>query len=240
MRRLLIIASLSFAFCCLFAGAQTFLARRILLEPGSAVPVATTGGPCWTTNSTDDFNRANSANLPASSNAWFTVTSEQVFACSNNQAIVVFEGSDSCNVFTNTHFSSNQFCIATVKAITGGTVGGGQGMGLCLRGSTSSRTFYRLIANGAASGNCEIGRKTNGGYWKLTNFTTSAWASNDVMAVCVVGQTISMYRNGTRIMQLDDASGGIYTNGWCGVSFSSSMTSSALDDWAFGDATCAP
>lgn len=187
-----------------------------------------------TMDPSDTFTRANSADLGTS---WDVQTGENSWTIVSNQAQPSTVGSSGdCTENWNANvFNDNQFSEATIAAISGGSVGGDEGIGVALRCATAAQTFYRLIANAAATSNTGLSKKVAGVYTNL-GFATASWAANDVIRGEVDGSMVRIKRNGTLVIQQTDTS---ITTGRAGISYSSSLTTALLDNWNSGDLTLA-
>lgn len=181
----------------------------------------------------DNFNRANNGDLGT---AWDVMTSEMALTVSSNTAVPNVMGNDCTETNNSVTWPDNQYSQAVVT-VTGGTSGGGEGAGVCVRGSASARTYYRIIANAAATNNVEIA-KFSGGYTQLA-VITSSWSGANTMKAEISGSapaTITVYKNGSSIGSTTDSS---IASGRAGATYSATVTTAVLDDWEGGDAAAA-
>ena len=179
----------------------------------------------------DDFNRGD--NLDLGSN-WTVVTAESTWKVLTNRAEPSGLGGSDCSEYWNPGgFSNDQFSQATVVSVTGGSVGGAEGVGVSVRISTGAQTYYRVVINAAATSNVAITKMVAGTATHLA-VITSAFSANDVLRLEADGSTLRAYKNGTFLFGTTDTS---IASGNAGISYSSVTTAAILDDWSSGDLT---
>ena len=177
---------------------------------------------------TDNFNRADSADLGAS---WDVMTGETAMKILGNACYPSSVTSDATESYNAVAFANDQYSQVLVASI--GADGIGAGVGIGLRMATGARTYYRVVA--CLSGS-EIAKQVAGTYTQLgTNAT--AWVIGDTLYVSVSGTTIQVKRNGSNLFSATDSA---IASGRAGVSHSSNTTAdSKVDDWDGGDLAAA-
>lgn len=179
---------------------------------------------------TDDFNRADSGDLGAN---WTPVDS--TFSIVSNTAQPVAFGSDASERYTGIAWPDDQYVQAAVSGIAG--TGGGAGIGLMLRGSGvvgPSMNFYRIILNAAGANNLTVDKFVAGVNGPVTT-RTQAFSNGDVLKAQISGTTLKLFKNGVQIGA--DITDSDIATGSPGVSYSSTITSGALNLWEGGDLT---
>lgn len=179
---------------------------------------------------TDNFNRANETplsgggnwSLSFADNPWDLSANVVVPRVINNDCIMHY----TAGTWPNDHYSKADL---TVNA----TVGGDQGVGLTVRGSTTATTYYRAVADHAASGNVSIAKMVAGAHTTLAT-TTSSWTDGATWELDVQSTTLTFKRAGSTIATTTDAS---IASGKPGIALSSNVTSASLDNWEGGDFT---
>lgn len=148
------------------------------------------------------------------------------------------QSNDNGEIYTGVTFANDQWAQITLGTTSGGTASGGQGIGVCLRCSTSTHTEYRIVMNTAASNNIQIFRMMVGGAGNGVVKTCSANTtptSGDVFYWQISGTTITGNQNGSSITNCGSTTDANIASGSPGMSFSSSMTSSSITAWLAGN-----
>ena len=162
--------------------------------------------------------------------AWATMTGENSFARTSNQADVS-PGVDSTNRHT-TAVAAGQYSRADLTCV--GTPGVGAGIGLAVRCASAARTYYRMAIDHNATNNAEIARFVAGTYTALVQWT-QAFTNGDQFTLAIENQVLYVYdKTLTQVQTYDDTGGGGPTTGSVGLSFSSVETSASLDNWSGG------
>lgn len=191
------------------------------------------------TRITDDFNRADNADLGA---AWDVVGGATAFHITSNQAIPAsFGGSDSYEIYTGAGAIANdQWARADLTCV--GTSGSGAGVALLVRVTAGDRDGYRLCCDHAATNNVMIDRHTDGGSTYIQKILiTRAWSDGDTFEFQVRGGTgavrLTVIHNGTVVIDTvdTDAATSQVLSGYPGISFSTSETSALIDNFTAGD-----
>lgn len=170
---------------------------------------------------TDDFNRADSADLGAN---WTPVTDS--FGIVSNSARPNNSNNDACERYSGVTWTANQ--SSQVKVTTTGTSAGAGG-GVSVRCSTVAETHYRLVIN--ADGEWELIRFVAGAATVLAS-GTATYASGAILKLSAIGTTITSTYNGSQIDTRTDA---VIATGQPGVAYSSSSNDTVLDDWSGSD-----
>lgn len=173
---------------------------------------------------TDNFNRADDADLGAD---WDVVTAMAAFSISANTALPS-AAQDSAESNVSVAWPPDQYALAKLTVV--GTDGGGAGMGLHLRQVSGAKTFYRFVADHAASNNVTIGKFVLGIFTTLASFT-EAWTNGDQWELHIQGNRISVFHGSTLVGAVTD---GAITAGRCGIELSTTVTSGFLDDFEGG------
>lgn len=185
----------------------------------------------------DNFNRANENPMPN----WLSTGNN--FVVVSNAAAPSTLGSDCMSVYDGgITWPVDQYCQAKITVT--GTLGGGRGPGVIVRGDASVNTNYRAVVDHAASNNVEVQRIVAGVYTQLATRTTT-WVDGDVLRLEVTGtgasRVLKVFRNGTQLgANIADASGGIDAANRPGLGYSSSETSASIDDWEAGGEAWVP
>lgn len=182
---------------------------------------------------TDNFNRANSGTLGGQ----FTETTHDIGTgfdiVSNTAQGPGSPSNDDYSAYDSVvSWPNNQYSQA--KCTVTGTVGGGAGIGVMLRHalSASTKTMYRIVIDHAASNNVEVAKFIGGTYTALGQRTT-AFTNGDTLYAEVQGSTIVVKLNGSALgASFSDSA---IASGAPGIAYSSTETSSSLDDWEGGD-----
>lgn len=188
-------------------------------------------GPSGNVDPSDDFNRADNADLGAN---WDVMTGETGWEILGNQAncpAVALGGVDATESWNADTLSADQFSQVTLIAFNGG--GLSQGTGAAVRCSAAARTYYRFVTNDEAGVNAQIAKFVAAANTQLATQAVPT-AVNDVLRVEAEGSTLRFKLNGAIKFQATDTS---ITSGRPGITFSSPATSSTVDDWSSGDIT---
>lgn len=176
---------------------------------------------------TDDFNRANETPLAGN---WTTVTSETNSNLSSNTVVPSVLSNDSTVYRNDITPPNDQYSQA--KITVNNNSGGGIGQGVAVRVATGARTYYRVVADHAASNNVELGAMVAGTFTPIWT-RTQAFTDGDTFRLEVQGTTLRVYRNGVQIGA--DSTDSNIASGRFGLSYSSTATSASADDWEGGD-----
>ena len=173
---------------------------------------------------TDDFNRANSADLGTS---WDVVTGNQSFQITSNAATplnVVLDAAESYNAVT---WPNDQYSQVLIPVVGTGVLGSGTGVGV--RISASVETLYRIVVSDSGS---EMGKFVTGTFTQLATNST-VWANGDTAYTSVVGTTLQVKRNGTNLYSGTDSA---IASGRAGITHSSTSQAGVnVDNWEGGD-----
>jgi hypothetical protein len=189
--------------------------------------------PGFTNTVADDFNRANAG---LGSNWEWVYTAHNI---SSNAVIPGGYGSDAFERYVGS-FAPDQFAEVTVTSLS--AAGSAQsGSGVILRcgpgngvlGDGTIRSAYRIVVNGRATGNLNIGKFVAGTFTELLS-TTITFVNGDRLRAEIRGSTITVFANGLQVAQTTDAS---LTSGNPGIGYSSTATGQIVDDFAGGSAT---
>lgn len=145
---------------------------------------------------------------------------------------------DSGAIYTGVTFANDQWAQITLGTTSGGSPSAGNGIGVTLRASTSAQTEYRIVINTAASNQIEIAKFVSGSFssLKICSANTTP-TSGDVFYWQISTNTISGKQNGSAITSCGSTTDGSspIASGSPGLTFSSSMTSSAVTAWRAGN-----
>jgi hypothetical protein len=188
----------------------------------------------------DTFNRANEAPLAGN---WTvgTGSGEAAFNLTGNVIVPFTTGSDASAWYSGATWGNDQSSKA--KLTVTGTVGSGPGVGLLLRhvATASTKTYYRFVADHAASNNCAITRFLAGVSTKLLTFTQAFTdgAQWEFRAVGPAAATVlTVFLNGVQVGTITDNSS--LAAGSPGIGYSSTETSASIDDWTGTDQFTVP
>lgn len=187
---------------------------------------------------TDDFNRANNADLGAN---WTPISDGNSggdnFTITSNAAVSTGpDAADCCEGYTGISWPNDQW-----SEVTYGTAGAdalGAGDGPCVRtvaGTPSTFDYYRLIASGAG---WELGKFVDGAFTSIASGAGTTWADGDRAYLEVQGTTLIVKKNttngagGTTVTTQTDSS---IASGNPGIAHSTSDTASKIDSWQGGD-----
>lgn len=183
---------------------------------------------------TDDFNRADNADLGAD---W---TPQQDGTNGGDNFEIVSntakspEANDSCEQQVTATWPNDQWSEATL--FNTNNSGQGAGSGVALRcAAVGTRTYYRFCAN--ASG-WTLGRLVGGTHTEIIGGTGTVWAAGDRVYLEVQGTTLVAKKNttagagGTTVTTQTDAN---IASGRAGIAHSTSDVDAAIDVWQGGD-----
>lgn len=132
------------------------------------------------------------------------------------------------------NWPNEQYSQGNIRS-TGGTVGGGQGTGVCVRASPTVKTFYYAVVNDAATDNLEVAKYVNGVKTSF-GFITTAWTDGDTLRLTVSGHlptklTVTRNANPIGSTYLDPVG---FNVGNPGLFYSATATTSSYYDWRGG------
>lgn len=189
---------------------------------------------------TDGFPRANSADLGASWDAGYTGASAFKIVSNGVECSVTISGY--CLETYTTSYDANQAAQVLLRTWDVGT--SDSNFAIMLRASAApTANSYRFKAGANQTGGVTVSfDKLVGGVWTadLATATTPAWAAGDILRATANGTTLTMYRNGTPVLTVTDAS--IATGGRAGlIIYTAAASTSAvvLDEfyaWNLADA----
>lgn len=195
---------------------------------GMVIGSGTTSG--FTQLASDSWPGADNADIGAN---WEGQTGNSTFQIVSTAVTPALLNTDAAENYTAITWPDDQWSEARVT-VTGTNSGAGSGVGV--RMSASAETWYRIVVNKAGSNNIEIGKIVAGSFSSLA-FRSTTWVDGDRLRVSVTGSstaTIKIYQNDVQVgADITDASSPI-TSGRAGISYSSSVTSTSLDDWKGG------
>lgn len=175
---------------------------------------------------TDNFNRADQNPLATN---WTDAGDTSPLKLLTNQ-IVPSNVSNDCSAFYNAvAFPNDQYSQITMASAESG--GGGQGGGPGVRMATS-KNYYRLVGDKAASTNWELAKKVAGTYTQIGTATQS-WSDGDTIYIEIKGTQIVTKKNGTGFGSW--ATDSSLANGKAGITYSSTSSTWACDNWEGGD-----
>ncbi len=181
---------------------------------------------------TDDFNRANGG-LGAN----WTNLRTNVFRIVSNQVESTDILEDAVAIWNTITWPADQYAQAAIKNLSGGVSGEGMGVSLRMSGPVDSITGYRVIVADSGAGNVAIERFASGAFSPITTRTTT-WVSGDILKAQIEGTTIKVFQNGAQLgADITDAN---VATGSAGLSYSSALLTSDLDDFEGGDFTVPP
>lgn len=184
----------------------------------------------------DNFNRANNADLGAS---WDVTTGSTACQIVSNQIRSTTASQTCLETYNATPVSPDQYSKATIKTFT--ATGGNSAFAFVATRAAgpSADTEYK----GGASGNwawnsSAISKAVAGVQTQLVQDSTITWAVADVMKLESVGATHTLYRNDVPILEAGDAA--VLATGRAGVgmlAFGGVVADVELDDWEVGTIT---
>jgi hypothetical protein len=176
-----------------------------------------------TTLATDNFNRANNADVGAN---WDTINT--AMNISSNKVIYSSINADCGEVYNAVTWPDDQYSQVVLK--TPQASGTNHGFGAICRGDAAANTCYRLIASGSG---WEVDRVVSGVGTLITNSATPTFADGDVVRLELLGTRWTVKKNGAIFAS------GIDTNiatGKAGICYSSTDAAGGfLDDWEGGN-----
>jgi hypothetical protein len=180
------------------------------------------------TNVSDSFTRANETPLAGN---WATGTSDTGINLTSNAANIPDDSADRCSIYTGSTFGNDQ--SSSAKLTSAGSAGSGQGSGLCVRHAAAAKTYYRMVADTAASNNVNISRFVAAASTSLVTFTRGGVANGDRFELRVTGPAaaakLEVFHNGVSIQTFTDNSS--LVSGSPGLAYSTADTSGTIDDW---------
>lgn len=177
---------------------------------------------------TDNFNRANETPLSGGGN-WSLSFGDNPWDLSGNVVVPRVIFNDCVMHYTAGTWPNDQYSKADLTVTA--TVGGDQGVGLTVRGTTAATTYYRAVADHAASGNVSIAKMVAGVHTTLVSGTFS-WTDGATWELRVQGTTLTFLCNGVTVLTTTDSS---IASGTPGIALSSNVTSASIDNWEGGD-----
>lgn len=184
----------------------------------------------------DDFNRANEN--PLTTSKWTTATAQVAWKLVSNTAQPTgTAGTDNGSYdaqLAAANWPTIQYAQANLTVTSTG--GAAQGVGLKVRQSTSAQTYYRLVADHAASNNVIVQKFVAGVLTAVVAAFTKAWTDGALWRIEIVGSTVRVFLNNLQIGQGTDAT---ITTGVPGIEVSTNITSASLDNWEAGT-LCVP
>lgn len=177
-----------------------------------------------TTLATDDFNRADLANLGAN---WTAL--DTTFAIATNQASANGAGGVFSVRYTGVTFPNNQWAQCTIKATA--ETATDQGAGPCVR-MQAGGDIYLLQGNTVQT---RIYKRVAGGFTQLGS-DGPAVAANDVLYLEIQGTQLIAKKNGATICGSPTDVGGI-ASGNAGLWAGPFNTINNVDDFSAGDFT---
>jgi hypothetical protein len=179
----------------------------------------------------DDFNRANSANLGAN---WTNDTGPgNLWTISSNKALPANNLLDAASLYTGggVVWPDDQYAQIAVSGLSSNVE---SGLGVALRCDAGFANLYRVVVDSSGSNNISIARVV-GGVYSLRGSRTGSFPDGTVFRAEIQGTTIRVYANGVQVgADLVDAGGP--SSGKAGLFFSSANFGAA-DNWAGGDFT---
>jgi hypothetical protein len=178
---------------------------------------------------TDDFNRADAANLGANWTAG--IGPMQILSNQATWGSGPGSGTDAGETYTGggVVWPNNQYGQIAISGTA--TTGAETGIGIILR-YLNSNNFYRIIVNGEASNNITVAKIASGSYSVITS-RTQAWTGGDTFKAEIQGTTIKVYRNGVQLGA--DISDSSVASGDVGMFYSSTAFLIRADNFEGGD-----
>jgi hypothetical protein len=174
---------------------------------------------------TDNFNRANAANLGAN---WTALNGN--IGVDTNAAYANGAGLEIGVIWNADVFGNDQYSQATLTAN-----GGAAAIGVLVRGTAGSGgTYYSYYIGGGGDG---FLAHTIAGTWVQIGATDSGvWAVNDVLRLEAQGTTLRVYRNGSLFRTVTDTN---IASGSAGLSGFDASTGTKVDTWEGGNIAAA-
>jgi hypothetical protein len=180
-------------------------------------------------NATDDFNRANNADLGTN---WTVFTGVAPWSIVGN-AVAPALASNCAEYWEPTGFTTNQYSQATITAISGNP-GGDVGVGLLVRCAVGATTTYLCAVQ---TGTTVLGKVVATTYTQIATTTATGFAVSDLVRLEVEGTTLRCKKNGGTVLTQTDSS--ISTETRVGICYKPTLTDADLDDWEGGDLVAA-
>jgi hypothetical protein len=163
---------------------------------------------------TDNFDRANNADLGAS---WTVI--DGAMAILSNAATYTSSGSDAAEAYTAIEWPNDQYAQVAISSV--GASAAESGIGVMLR-CASATNYYRIVVDNQVSNNITVAKIVSGAYSVITS-RTQAWTSGDILKVEVQSNTLRVYRNGVQL-GADITGDATLTAGDVGLFYSSTGT----------------
>lgn len=176
---------------------------------------------------TDDFNRADNADLGAN---WTIQSGQAALQIVSNRAVPSNNFSDCGEIWVADSFSDDQYSESVVTALHS-SAPAETGIGPIVRGSTSVASYYAVVVNSTAANPWTLAKRVTGTYSDLHD-GLDLFANGDTVRLEVSGTTLTVKRNGSTIYTTTDPS---VTTGRPGIWYSSAASDEAVDSWAGGD-----
>ena len=187
-----------------------------------------TGASQRSTILSDNFNRADAANLGAN---WDVYTSFQTPQVVTNTCRALSAGVNAASGWSaGPALNNNQYAKAQIAS----WVDSDSHVGVICRGSIgANNNFYLLIAR--RQGNTQLYRVDAGVLNPLAFVANPGWAVNDTVELEVIGTTLTAFRNGSSISLT--SSDGIYASGRAGIWVNSNVSINNVyaDNWEAGN-----
>lgn len=177
---------------------------------------------------TDDFNRADSADLGANWNPG--IGPMQILSNKATWGSAAGDGSDAGENYSAISWPDDQYGQVAISGQD--TTGSGSGIGIMLRYANSSN-YYRIVVSGDAANNVVVAKVVSGGFTQITT-RTQAWTNGDILKVEVQGNTLKVFRNGVQLGANITGDAALATGG-VGMFYSSSANTIRADDFEGGD-----
>jgi hypothetical protein len=183
------------------------------------------------TTFTDDFNRANNADLGTN---WTPVTGSVAWSVSGNAAQADTGGSR-CAEYVNTFTPANdqyaQAALGTVDTAPGADQPPGGGP--AVRVATGANTYYGALANSLSTSEIELVKVVAGTLTSLGTYTAGAApVTGDTIRIEASGTTIRVLHNGTERINVSDSS---ISSGQVGINGLAWNNIPTLDNFDGGD-----
>ena len=185
-------------------------------------------GLVLTNLASDAFDRANED--PVAS-PWVTGAGSLRMVLTGNVLLPNTVGSDAWAyldggiVWPNDQWSKSKVSVT-------GTSGGGAGAGPIVRKAAgATETYYRLVADHAASNNVVLHRIIAGAVVSIAT-RTLAWTDTDVWELRAQGPILTIVRNNFQVG--NSVFDSLIASGFPGLAYSSTETAASLNDWEGG------
>lgn len=186
---------------------------------------------------TDDFNRADNADLGAD---WSTArtSTPRLFQILGNAALPAASANDSAEVNDTVGVLTDCWAEAVLKSPGSGGVG--SGCGVSLRNTSpvgANFNLYRLVGN---TSGYEAGKFVNNTFTSLGSGSGTTFATNDTIYAQIVGNQIAAKKGSTLGVGGTSfgsfSSDSTFTSGLSGVAYSSNDgASTGIESWSVGD-----